>query len=600
MGGMAPHFRWRPRICPREHGMASMNRIRLLADPSPGLGSLPVSSPMRFANAIACLALALAWLLPNHVPPWMFFLQEALVGGGFALLAVSAFWGLRGRIAWRWPELLAASFVLIVTLQYLAGVIGFAQSAWMSALYLLGFVLASQTGAALEQRQPDRALSIVTVGCLLAGLLSVVLQLVQLAGLGPDDVSIWLYRGSPGRPAANLGQPNLLATAQVIALLGAFRLWRLQRVPGVLAFLAVLLLLLGIALTQSRTGLLNTWIVCLLLLTWNKGDAKLRRWLVALGLLATGLFVAYMHLGPLLSPAIDAGLADRGSNLGTRPFAWRLFAAAIAQQPITGYGWDQTFRALLAVAPHYPQVPEIWLQTHNLLLDLAVWNGLPVAVAATGILLAWFLRCARHAADEGSRSLLLVVVVVMVHALLEYPLTYAFVLLPFGLVAGALGERTQATVIWRAPRWTAWALLAAAVAAMALTVRDYLRVEHSYRQLLLEKARIQVTDDRAPPDTAVLTSLRDLIVLSRLEPRSGMSAAELQWMAEVVRTHPGAYNFAKVARALAYNGREAEAQLWVEDLCRLFPARQCAAQAADWADQVPGLGGVVWPRVPMR
>ena len=557
------------------------------------------SSMIRFGSAIASSALALAWVLPNHVPPWMFFLQEALVGGGFAVLAASAFWGLQGRIAWRWPDLLAASFVLIVALQYLAGLISFVQSAWMSALYLLGFVLASQTGAALEQRQPDRALSIVTSACLLAGLLSVVLQFAQLAGLGSGDFSIWLYRGSAGRPAANIGQPNLLATAQVIALLGAYRLWRQQRVPGILALLAALLLLVGIALTQSRTGLLNVWIVCWLL-AWNQDDARLRRSLVALGLLATGLFVAYMHIAPLLSPAIDAGLADRGSSVGTRPFAWRLFAEAIVQQPLTGYGWDQTFRALLTVAPRYSQVPEIWLQTHNLLLDLAVWNGLPVALAAVAILLVWLLRCMRQAADEGSRSLLLVVAVVMVHAMLEYPLTYAFILLPLGLAVGALGERTRAAVVWRAPRWKTLAVLAAASAAMALTVRDYLRVEYSYRQLLLEKARIQVADDRSPPETAVLTSLRDLIVLSRLQPKRGMSAAELHWMAEVVRTHPGAYNFAKVARALAYNGREADAQLWVDNLCRLFPARQCIAQAAEWDDQVPGLGGVVWPRVAER
>lgn len=547
---------------------------------------------------IASGLLVLAFVLPHHAAPWMTFLQEALAASALALLAIATLSRVSGHDAWRVPDLLALVLALVVVTQYATGRIMFLQSAWMSALYLLGFLMASQTGAELERRQPGRPLALVVLACLLGGLFSVGLQLYQWLGQGSDTASIWVYRGSPGRPAANLGQPNLLATVQVIALLGVHWLWRERRFSGVAALALAMPLVVGLALTQSRTGLLNVWLGCALLLVWNRHDPVLRRALPALAMAATALFVAYMLLGHALSGAVDSGLAERGSSAGTRPLAWRLFAEAIGQQPLTGYGWNQAFVALLAVAPGQASVPELWLYSHNLLLDLAVWNGLPIAVAAIGAVAFWLYQCVRRAPDDGSRSLLLVVIVMLVHAMLEYPLAFAFFLLPFGLAAGALGERVQASVVWRAPRWLTLAMLAAALAAMALTVRDYLRVEHSYRQLLLEKARIQVLDDRAPPEVVVLTSLRDLIVFSRIEPTAGMQASELEWMAAVVKTHPGAYGFAKLARALALNSRGVEAQHWVDQLCRVFPARQCREQAEAWiawVEQMPGADVVRWP-----
>lgn len=571
-----------------------MQHKQFVASTFPAVSLPSASFPVRLGTSFVTIFLAAAYLLPNHAPPWMSFLQEALAASALAWLAITALWRTQRRLDWRVPDVLALALAIVAAFQYATGTIALLQSAWMSALYLVGLFLTSQTGAALERREPGQALLIVVVACLVAGLCSVALQVYQLVAV-PDASSIWVYGGSVGRPAANIGQPNSLATVQVVALLGVHWLWREQRLPGGLALVLAMSLLGGIALTQSRTGLLNAWIVALMLLYWNRGDRTLRRALPALGLAATALFVAYMLFGHLLAPAIGAGLADRGSSAGTRPLAWRLFTEAIGQRPLAGYGWGQTFSALLSVVPNHAALPELWLQTHNLLLDLAVWNGLPIAVVVVSAFALWLAQCARLARDDGSRSLLLVIAVVLTHAMLEYPLTYAYFLLPVGLAAGALGERVQATVLWRGTRWATLAVLAAALMAMALTVRDYLRVEHSYRQLLLEKARIQLLDDRAPPEVLVLTSLHDLIVISRLQPEPGMSSSELRWMADVVRAHPGAYSFAKLARALALNGREVEAQQWVESLCRVFPARQCNEQAAAWAEQVPRLAGVRWP-----
>jgi hypothetical protein len=556
-----------------------------------------VPRPRVLSAVVTCL-LALALVLPNHTPPWMSFMQEALAASALALLALACLVWPSGRSAWRAPDLLAFAFVILIATQLATGQILFLQSAWMPTLYLVGFHLASQTGAVLERKAPGRVTAIVVVAFLIAGLASVALQAYQLLGSTPGSDPIWVYRyAGGGRPAANLGQPNLLATVQVLGALGAFWLWKRGSLSGVVAVILCVTSLAGIALTQSRTGLLNVWISVLMLTTWNTHDPKLRLILPGLGIVATALFVGYMQFGDLLAVASGAGLADRGGGFGTRPFAWGLFTEAIGRQPLAGYGWGQAFAASLAVAPGYEALPELWLHTHNLLLDLAVWNGLPVALAAAAAMAVWLAQCVRGARDDGGRLLLLIVTVGLVHAMLEYPLSYAYVLLPMGLAAGALGERTQAAVVWRAPNWIAPMLVVLALAGMALTVRDYLRVEHTYRQLLLEKARIRVLDGRDPPDVVVLTSLRDLIAFSRLEPSANMSESQLTWMTAVVKTHPGAHGFAKLARATALNGRISEAQYWVDNLCRIFSTRQCRELAEEWdrwAEAEPQLRGVRW------
>ena len=87
--------------------------------------------------------------------------------------------------------------------------------------------------------------------------------------------------------------------------------------------------------------------------------------------------------------------------------------------------------------------------THNLLLQLAVELGLPAAALVTG-LLAWAgwrsWRQARRASGEQgviARAGGVLVLIAALHSLVEYPLWYAYFLLPTGLAWGfVLGLRT--------------------------------------------------------------------------------------------------------------------------------------------------------------
>jgi hypothetical protein len=62
---------------------------------------------------------------------------------------------------------------------------------------------------------------------------------------------------------------------------------------------------------------------------------------------------------------------------------------------------------------------------HNILLDIIVWNGLPLGLLIIGYMTCWILWL-NHKAKVWSQSLLLMVGAILIHALLEFPLRYAY------------------------------------------------------------------------------------------------------------------------------------------------------------------------------
>lgn len=567
--------------------------------PAEEKGRKPLSSFWAPIVGTAMSLLALAYVVPNHAPPWMSFVQEAVAALALLIMAASVLVRVRGRTEWRAAECVVLALAAVPMLQFSLGQLAFLQTAWMHSLYLLGLLLALQAGSAMERRSPQQVLWALMLPVWLAAIVSVALQLTQWLVMEPGVGTLWVYRAVGARPAANLGQPNAVATLLVLGLLATFWMWQQAKLRAAVACGVAAYLLFGLAITQSRAGLLNALLVAAALLAWRRGALRRSRLpvLALVGFLLAA-FIAYPALSALVDrPLGGNGLADR-TSADVRPLTWRLFLAAIGQMPLTGYGWGQAFAGQLAAALDHPALHRVFLSAHNIALDLALWSGIPLAITLLAAVVLWGLDCWRRAADEADLLLLLFIAVPLVHALFEYPLHYAYFLLPVGLAAGALNERLQFRPCWRLPAACSAALCVAGAVGFGVTVRDYLRVEESFRELLLEKARIERRVPVTVPDVWVLTSLRDLIVSSRLQPRADMPASELALMTRVLQVHPGATGFARLAEALVLNGQPAAAQQRVDLLCRIFDRAQCAALAADWreaARQQPALQAIRWP-----
>lgn len=545
------------------------------------------------------LALAVAWLLPNHYPPWSSFHMDAWLAVVLSLATAGVVVRSRGPVAWHGIALLVGVLVFIPGLQYGLGMVMLSGTAWVSTAYLIGFLLALLTGAQWESVSAGQLEDGLFLAIGVAALLSVGLQMHQWLSL--DLLDIWSMGDGYGRPFANFGQPNQLGTFLLWGLLAtAWGLAR-QRIGVWTALFMSVYLLFGLALTQSRTA----WVAVVMLIGaswfWRRLWSD-RRWpwfAAGLGLYFVACVMTIGWLNQIFLLTLPQDVVDIVRiSTESRPAIWALFIDAALQRPWLGYGWDQVGLAQLAAAIDHPRLHVLFLHSHNLFLDLMLWLGIPAGLFVSGYLVRWLWLRLRAVRDAEAAVLLLFLLVVGNHAMLELPLHHAYFLLPVGLVMGALNVRLNVRPVLVAGRWSVVVVWFVSVALLALLIRDYSRVETSYQDLRFEWARIKTKVRGGPPEVLLLNQWREFIRLARFEPSSGMSAEELDWMRKVTSTYPSVGSFHKLAGALAMNRHPDEAQLWLKRMCKIVPESQCVAVKAAWANQSlqnPDFAAVPWP-----
>ncbi len=473
----------------------------------------------------------------------------------------------------------------------------------MTSSYLFGFALTMMIGARWEKLNPKQLPNALFMAIGFAAVISVWLQFstwLDLLDGGLTD--IWSMGLSGERPYANLGQPNNLATLLVWGVLACCWAYLAKLFTGASAVFIAIFLLLGLALTQSRMGMLA--ITALLCAAWfwrHLWPSYKLPW-VASGLYGffwvTPFLLKLMHT--TLFPGSEGSFLRLQQQGELRLSAWQLFLHAVAESPWLGYGWTGLGGVYLAVADKAPGLGVTFAHSHNLFLDLVLWLGMPLGLLISGLLLHWFWKKFRAVDNANDAVLFLVVGIVGIHAMVELPLHYAYFLLPTGLFIGVINARMGARVIWTTPRWTLAALWLTATLALGAIIHDYFRVEASYNTLRFEQARIGLGKNPVgkPPDVLVLTEFREWIRLARFEVRAGMSHEELDWMSSVTRAYPSATAVYRLAVALALNDQPDEALILLKKICKITHDVQCRKIQQAWQHEStrdPRRAAVKWP-----
>ena len=561
------------------------------------ISARPVMAP--FWLVAWSVTLSTAWLLPNHYLPWTGFHFDLWVACVLSMASATVILRSPGTTHWHASAAFAGVLVLVPSLQQAVGMMVFSGNTWVCSAYLLALLLVLLTGAKWESTSPGQLADGLFLAIGLAAISSVGLQLHQW--LRFDSLDVWIMADNFGRPFANFGQPNQLATFLLWGLLALA--WGLVRrhITCASALFVAAYLLFGLALTRSRTAWLAAILLVVVVWVWRRHWSTPRVPFVVTGLaLYFALCVASLgslHQALLLAEHKDL-LDPTRMSTETRPTIWLMFLNAALERPWLGYGWNQVALAQVNVALDHPGLNSTFSQAHNLFLDLILWCGIPSGLIVSFGLLRWSwlrFRAVRNAEDA---ILVLFLLVVANHAMFELPLHYAYMLLPVGLVAGALNVRLGAGPLLRTGRWPMMAIWVVSLVLLAVIVRDYSRVEPTYRQLRFEWANIKGPPVE-PPDVLVLTQLREYVRLAKFEPKSEMSEAELEWMRGVAGIYPGAGPFQKMATALALNGRTDEARLWLQRLCKITPEIQCALAKRVWhrmSEQDSRIASVPWPK----
>lgn len=440
------------------------------------------------------LAAGVPALLAFNEPPSPTALNQAaaIAGWGGVLVTTGAGAGDARGAAARSAVLLGA-LGLVAAMAALSSAAG--SLPWALGGSALGLLLATMALAAggASQRAPLALLTAFHVSWVLVGLASTAVALVQVFAPQWADGQ-WIARsGLTGRAVGNLRQPNHLATlllwsvAALVPLHEACRGTSRARLATVAAWVAAALLLFGVMLSGSRTGLLGVGVLA----AWGLLDRRLsgaaRALLLATPLLCAAGWVLLEWAAAAQSGPAALGAATRVGERdasGGRFSIWRDTLALIAQHPWRGVGFGE-FNFAWTLTPSPTRHPAFFDHTHNLPLQLAVELGLPMALLVLG-LLGWALRQAfdrsrRAAGAEGAalRTAFVMVLLMALHSQLEYPLWYAYFLLPTALAwglclsAGTIATR-DAVASPANGRWAGAAGLAVLAGALAM-VADYRR-----------------------------------------------------------------------------------------------------------------------------
>lgn len=541
--------------------------------------------------------LSLAWLLPNHTPPWVSFHGDAWAASVLTLVGVWVAWKSKAETGWHVLTLAIALLCAVPWLQYALGQIPIFGTAWINSIYLFGMLFALQIGEQWEQDSPGQSADLVFFATLIAAVVSTGLQLYQAAGLEP--IGPWtMYVPGQTRFYANMAQPNQLASLLLLGLLACSWGFYRRKLNAFVALSISCFILFGVALTESRTAWLN---LSLLILGAIVVRSKLPSRSYFLAVFGLGLyFAACVLLVPLMTGYIQTGAEVQYRSLAdpARLGAWQMLLDASSHQPFFGFGWGQLASANFLVVENYPGHPGLFTQAHNLFLDLILWNGYPLGLLIATLIFWWVWKAISLVRSFEQLHLLAFVMVLGTHAMLEFPLQYAFFLLPFGLVVGALHTSLGFKTIYQGRKWIHVAVSIVAAGVLTITIRDYFRVETSFYGLRFEHRKIQTDIPSTPPDVIALTQFRDHLRFARNVPRSGVDADELRGMIDIVNTLPSSLVMYKLAANLALNERPVEARQWLVRICKTMPDVNCKAMKVLWEKEGlahAGIAAVQWP-----
>lgn len=517
---------------------------------------------------LASLLLSFAWLSPFHTYPWVTFSSE-LATFAAALTLFTLFLNRNIQIPKLQLYILPVAFIPL--LQWSGGLVSDFSVALLSTAYLFGFWVMVAMGYNLSLQSSAREQLMKQVCWLLLIIASVTSLIAIVQWLNLESNFNWVIQLKGNRPYANFGQPNNLATFLIIGLMGALFLYEKHKASLWLLIPASLSILFAICLTQSRTSLLVCIFICIYWVIKQYKNKPRLNFIKLFGWAATYFLIAG-YLLPIIAQVMTtsvgeavthtASLAQRAGSGHERLGMWMQIIHTIGERPWFGYGWNQTSVAVVE-SIHFNTV-QVWFNSaHNIVLDLLVWNGLPLGFLIIAYFAIWLFWLSKNAKDTISIVAILMVSAILMHAMLEFPQRYAYFLLPMGFLLGLIQAQTpnlNGVSLHRNIIRCVWLV---SLIVLLLIWRDYKLFQENSKLVFKQKP---VSEEiLGSSKILILTQFQQRLDWIALKPQTLMSDSDLRAIGEMVKNKATPYNLKKYAQLLVYNHKldEAEQQLFV-------------------------------------
>jgi O-antigen ligase len=361
-----------------------------------------------------------------------------------------------------------------------------------AAALILAAALTTQTAASAQREGLALpAFRAFCIGLVVAGFLSSIVGVIQVFAPNLPDGD-WVARTYiEGRAVGNMRQPNHLSSLLMWSIVAVVWLGEARVIQRWGSSLLALLFVFVVVLSASRTGAVSVG----LLAVWGLIDKRLSRAtrvLLILAPVAYGLFWLGTSAWADTSHHVFGGesrFTTKGDISSSRWGIWSNTLQLIRMHPWAGVGFGE-FNFAWTLTPFPGRPVAFFDHTHNIVLQFAVELGIPLAALVLGLMLWALVRAFRGALagrsnpDDAQAMLrpaaFMMVFLILVHSLLEYPLWYAYYLLPaafaFGLCLAEPGEPRALTLVeTKRPRALVIASLVLMMGGIA-SIADYYRV----------------------------------------------------------------------------------------------------------------------------
>ncbi|PZO14246.1 MAG: hypothetical protein DCF26_15350 [Burkholderiales bacterium] len=382
-------------------------------------------------------------------------------------------------------------------------------SAWLSGALLVG----------LWPRVRYRFDEVVAWGLLFAAVGSAFLGLLQYFDV-ENNIGVWVVLTKPGEVTANIQQTNLLATLLAVGLLCILYLLTKKRLSAFNASWTAFVLVVSLAATASRTGMVHLILISVLVLYWWPG----RKLYLFASLIGVGaIYLIATQVLPWLFQLIWGYSLERNlfSRLGedyacvSRKVLWTNVAHLISLKPWTGWGPGELLFAHYITPYDGERFCMKLSNAHNLPLHFAFVWGIPAALCACLFAILSFLKLrpwnTKLYQEQFGWSILSLV---GFHSLVEFPLWYGLfqILVALAIVMVVLGRRESNEAAHsesQLPAVHSLKFVAVSIAlllALAFVAVDYFKVSQLYLPAKWRPAWYQVDTLNKARDTVLFKS----------------------------------------------------------------------------------------------
>ena len=501
-----------------------------------------------------------AQMFPHHFHPYREGVQDVMVA--LSIFLPIGYLGFQKSVTLSIPSLVILPIILAVfiVLQTAFGLMLYPMDSFFPLIYIVVLTLAMILGATISAQTNglEKLCAAFAWTYLIVGLISVLFQHVQLVGLDIPSIVMSIHDRAKIRPYANIAQPNLMALVMCFSLASAWWLYQTRSINARTALAAALLLLWGIALTQSRIA----WIILPLFVVFCgqriEGDRGGSRLFL---LLLLGVFVCLVLSTPTLlgwAGVPVASVGERAAQTSVRVVLWKQALLISKLHPWVGAGWFQFGHYQVMLATLYAP-SEYSEYAHNIILNFAAETGWPMTIGLFGALAFWFYRnCVAQWKDRQVRFISLMFIATTIHSMVEFPLWYGLILFPIGILAGALHRDRMGMKVLQISRFWLLSACAASLVFIAAASVDYYRLMLGYNALVWQQEGKNIGSIEKPEWT-MYPQFYDYFKVIKIKIGPGMPTGDIEFLEKASLRFAFTPILDRLALAYALNHRQDEA-----------------------------------------